>query len=296
MKVARARQEGRTPSLATRLEHAVLDRVVLSKIRAGIGLDRVELCSSSAAPLPPDVGEFFVALGLPFNEVWGMTETTGAATTSTPEEWRLGKVGFPLPGIELKIADSDGEVLVRGPICVPGYLNLPDATADLIDDDGWLHTGDVGELDDDGYLKLVDRKKELIITAGGKNLSPANIEALLKEHPLVGQALAYGDGKPYVTALLVLDGEVAPGWAAQRGIEQTDLAALAQDPTVRAELETAVEKANGHLARVEQVKKFAVLPVEWTPDSEELTPTLKLRRRVVHERYRDEIESLYVAS
>jgi long-chain acyl-CoA synthetase len=182
---------------------------------------------------------------------------------------------------------------VRGPVNTPGYFRQPEATAELIDGEGWLHTGDVGELDADGYLKIVDRKKELIITSGGKNLSPANIEGLLKEHPLIGQALVYGDDRPHVVALIVLDHEVAPGWAARSGLGGADLAQLAADERVRREIQLAVDAANQRLAKIEQVKRFEVLPVEWTAESEELTPTLKLRRRIIHAKYAERIDALY---
>ncbi|MGH3441440.1 MAG: AMP-dependent synthetase/ligase [Nitriliruptorales bacterium] len=291
--VVKLQQRGKQPSLLLRAEHALLDRLVLSKIRHGIGMDRCEFAVTSTAPLPPDVALFFAAIGLPLIEIWGMTELTGAATCNPKDAIRLGTVGTALPGVEVEIAEEDGEILVRGPIVTPGYWNRPEATAELIDEDGWLHTGDVGEIDADGYIKIVDRKKELIITAGGKNLSPANIEALLKEHPLVSQALAFGDQKPFVVALLVLDGEVAPTWAQQRGIDVADVAALADDPRVLEEIGRAVDRANEKLARVEQVKKWKLLPTEWTAESEELTPTMKLKRRVVHDRYHDEIEALY---
>jgi long-chain acyl-CoA synthetase len=188
---------------------------------------------------------------------------------------------------------GDGEILTRGPILTPGYLNRPDLTADLIDSDGWLHTGDIGSLDADGFLTVLDRKKELIITAGGENISPAAIENLLVAHPLIGQALAYGDRRPYVVALLALDGEVAPGWAKARGIEAGSLAQLAAAPAVQEAVAEAVAAANQRLARVQQVKRWQLLPVEWTPESEELTPTLKLKRRVVHAKYSADIDALY---
>ncbi len=289
--VVRREQRGESVPPLLRLKHRVLDRLVLRTIRAGLGLDRCEFTASAAAPLPVDVAEFFAGIGLPLLEVYGMTETTGVATGNRPGRIKIGTVGPALDGVEVSLA-ADGEVIVRGPNNTPGYLGLPDATAELLDDDGWLHTGDIGEFDADGYLKIVDRKKELIITAGGKNLSPANIEALLKEHPLVGQALAYGDKRPYVVALIVLDEEVAPQWARERSLPE-DVAALATHPDVRAEIERAVAAANEHLARVEQVKRFAVLPAEWTAESEELTPTLKLKRRVIHDKYADRIEQLY---
>ena len=291
MDVVRRQQEGRSVPPLLALKHRVLDRVVLSKVRAGLGLDRCEFTASAAAPLPVDVAEFFAGIGLPLLEVYGMTETTGVATGNRPGHIKIGTVGPALDGVEVTLGD-DGEVLVRGPLNTPGYLNRPEATAELLDDDGWLHTGDIGEFDADGYLKIVDRKKELIITAGGKNLSPANIESLLKEHPLVGQALAYGDKRPYVVALVVLDEEVAPVWARERGLPE-DVAVLAEHPDVLAEIEQAVASANAQLARVEQVKRFAVLPAEWTAESEELTPTLKLKRRVIHDKYAAKIEELY---
>jgi long-chain acyl-CoA synthetase len=195
-------------------------------------------------------------------------------------------------GIELRLAE-DGEVLLRGPINTPGYYRDPNGTAELLDADGWLHTGDVGTLDEDGYLRIVDRKKELIITAGGKNVSPANIENLLKEHPLIGQAIAFGDRRPYLVALLVLDAEVAPRWAEQHGIRDTGLAPLAQDTLVRKEIQQAVDAVNERLSRPEQIKRFAVLPAEWTAESEELTPTMKLKRRLIHDKYAAEIDDLY---
>jgi long-chain acyl-CoA synthetase len=186
----------------------------------------------------------------------------------------------------------DGEILTRSPLNTPGYLNLPGQTADLIDAEGWLHTGDIGSVDADGFVSVVDRKKELIITAGGENVSPAAVENLLVAHPLVGQALAYGDRRPYLVALLTLDGGVAPVWAKARGIEGS-LAELAANPEVLAEVGAAVSAANEKLARVQQIKYWELLPVEWTAESEELTPTLKLKRRVVHAKYADVIDSLY---
>jgi long-chain acyl-CoA synthetase len=265
---------------------------VLGPIRALLGLGDAEHVSSAAAPLPPDVAAFFAGLGMKILDVYGMTETTGAFTMNTDAGFRLGTVGRPVPGMEVRIA-ADGEVLTRGPLNTPGYLNQPELTAGLIDPDGWLHTGDIGRLDADGFLSVVDRKKELIITAGGENVPPAAIENLLVSHPLVGQALAYGDRRPYVIALLTLDGEVAPAWARARGIDAGSLAALAEHPAVLAAVGEAVAAANQQLARVQQVKRWRLLPVEWTAESEELTPTLKLKRRVVHAKYADDIDTLY---
>jgi len=292
LEVVRRTQRGERVPVGLRARHAVLERLVLAKIRQAIGLDRCSFASSAASPLAVDVAEFFAALGLPLVEVYGMTETTGVATGNRPGKVKIGTVGPPLAGVEVRLAD-DGEVLVRGPVNTLGYFRQPEATAELIDSEGWLHTGDVGELDDDGYLKIVDRKKELIITSSGKNLSPANIEGLLKEHPLIGQVLVYGDDRPYVVALIVLDHELAPGWAARNGLAGDDLAALAAHEQVLAEVQLAVEAANQRLARIEQVKRFEILPVEWTAESEELTPTLKVRRRIVHAKYAERIEALY---
>ncbi len=286
------REYGGTVSPELAAKFAAMDEAVLSKIRALLGLDRVVHAMSAAAPLPIEVARFFSGLGIAILDVYGMTETTGAATANTNDSFKLGTVGRPFPGVEMKLAE-DGEILFRASTCTPGYLNRPEATAELLDADGWLATGDIGEVDEDGFLRVVDRKKEIIITAGGENIAPSMIENLLKEHPLVGQALAYGDKRPYVVALITLDGEVAPVWAATRGIEGGDLAALAAHPLVREEIEKAVADANSRLARVQQVKKFALLTSEWTAESEELTPTLKLKRKVVHGKYGAEIESLY---
>jgi long-chain acyl-CoA synthetase len=285
-------QYGRTTPPELAKEFAEAEEQTLGPIRALLGLGEAQVLSSAAAPLPPEVARFFAGLGMKILDIYGMTETAGAVTANTPEAFRLGTVGRPFPGMEVRIA-GDGEILTRGPILTPGYLNRPDLTADLIDSDGWLHTGDIGSLDADGFLSVVDRKKELIITAGGENISPAAIENLLVAHPLIGQALAYGDRRPYVVALLALDGEVAPGWAKARGIEAGSLAQLAAAPAVQEAVAEAVAAANQHLARVQQVKRWQLLPVEWTPESEELTPTLKLKRRVVHAKYSADIDALY---
>jgi long-chain acyl-CoA synthetase len=292
LEVVRRRQRGQAVPLGLRARHAVLDALVLAKIRKAIGLDRCTFASSAASPLAVDVAEFFAALGLPLVEVYGMTETTGVATGNPPDRIKIGTVGPAIAGVEVRLAD-DGEVLVRGPVNTPGYFKQEEATAALIDEDGWLHTGDVGQLDADGYLRIVDRKKELIITSSGKNVSPANIEGLLKEHPLVGQALAYGDNRPYVVALVVLDHEMVPAWAARNDVAATALAELAAHEQVLQEVQRAVDAANQRLARAEQVKRFEVLPVEWTAESEELTPTLKLRRRIIHAKYAERIDALY---
>jgi long-chain acyl-CoA synthetase len=292
LEVVHRRQAGQPVPLGLRVRHKLLDALVLARIRKAIGLDRCTYASSAASPLAVDVAEFFAAIGLPLVEVYGMTETSAVVTGNPPGRIKIGTVGPPIAGIELRLAD-DGEVLVRGPVNTPGYFRQEEATRELIDQDGWLHTGDVGELDEDGYLRIVDRKKELIITSSGKNVSPANIESLLKEHPLVGQALAYGDNRPYVVALVVLDHEMLPAWAARSGLAGTDVGQLAADDKVLEAVQQAVDAANQRLARAEQVKRFELLPVEWTAESEELTPTLKLRRRIIHAKYAERIEALY---
>jgi long-chain acyl-CoA synthetase len=237
---------------------------------------------------------FFLELGLPMSEIYGMSECSGPMTWE-PFDVHPGTVGPPIPGCEVKLLD-DGEVCCRGGNVFAGYLKDPERTAEVLDDEGWLHSGDIGVFDDAGYLKIVDRKKELIITAGGKNISPANIEAALKSFPLVGQACVIGDRRPYVTALIVLDPEVAPAFAASRGIEAPSMASLAAHPDIRAEVERAVTEANKRFSSVEQVKRFAVLADEWMPDSEELTPTMKLKRRGVLTKYAEDIEALYSSS
>jgi long-chain acyl-CoA synthetase len=285
-------QVGHTTSPELQARFEAVEAAVLRPIRAMLGLDRVIWAGSASAPMPLDVARFFAGLGLPIYDIWGMTETCGGATACGPGAFKLGTVGRAYPGIEIRIAD-DGEVLARGPIMTVGYHQRPEATADLIDGEGWLHTGDIGAIDDDGFLSIVDRKKELIITSAGKNIAPSNIESYLKESPIVGHALAFGDNRPYVVAVLTLDGEVAPVIAQMGGIEFTDLADLAAKPEILAMAQDAVDRANARLSRPEQIKSFELLPVEWTAESEELTPTLKLKRRVVHAKYADVIDRLY---
>jgi long-chain acyl-CoA synthetase len=287
-----SRQFGRTTSDQLAAEFARADETVLRPIRGLLGLDQAEVVVSAAAPLPPDVGAFFAGLGLAILDVYGMTETTGAFTSNTPAAFKLGTVGQPVTGIEVMIAD-DGEILTRGPLNSPGYLNLPEQTAGLLDAGGWLHTGDIGSIDSDGFVSVVDRKKELIITSGGENISPAAIENLLVANPLIGQALSFGDRRKFIVALLTLDGEVAPAWAKARGIEASSLAELAENPVVIAAVAQAVAAANEQLARVQQVKRWRLLPVEWTSETQELTPTFKLKRRVIHYKYADVIDALY---
>ncbi|MBV8235414.1 MAG: long-chain fatty acid--CoA ligase [Acidimicrobiia bacterium] len=263
----------------------------LAPLREMIGLDECKVAFSGAAPIPLEVFMFFLKLGLPMSEIYGMSEACGPMTWE-PFDVHPGTVGPPIPGCEVTLLD-DGEVCCRGGNVFLGYLKDPARTAEVLDEEGWLHSGDIGVFDDSGYLKIVDRKKELIITAGGKNISPANIEAALKSFPLIGQACVIGDARPYVSALIVLDTDVAPAWAASRGIEAATMADLARHPDVRVEVERGVAEANARFSQVERVKRFSVLTEEWLPDSEELTPTMKLKRRGVLTKYAEEIEALY---
>ena len=263
-------------------EHARADELVLSKMRGRLGLADVESVNVGAAPTPREVIEFFHAIGVPLAELWGMSETCGYGTCNPPDRIKIGTVGPVSPGAEIQLAD-DGEVLMRGPMVMTGYRNQEAQTREAIDSEGWLHTGDVGEFDDDGYLRIVDRKKELIINAAGKNMSPANIEAKVKaSSPVIGQAVAIGDMRPYNVALITLDPDVAPAFVEQNG-----------EDAVLAEVERGVAAANEQLARVEQIKRFKVLPVEWEPGGEELTPTMKLKRKPIAQKYAAEIEALY---
>ncbi|HET8956051.1 MAG TPA: AMP-dependent synthetase/ligase [Solirubrobacterales bacterium] len=274
-------------------EHALAEERVLSELRQRVGLDQLLIANVGAAPTPRETIEFFLAMGVPLAELWGLSETTGVGSCNLPGAIRLGTVGPAAPGVELKLAE-DGEVLMRGGTVMAGYRNDPEKTAEAIDSEGWLHTGDVGEFDEDGYLRIIDRKKELIINAAGKNMSPANIEAKIKAaSPLIGQVCAVGDNRPYNVALIVLDADVAPVFAQQHGIEETSLEKLAEEPAIRAEIEAAVGRGNAGLSRVEQVKRFALVPGEWSPGGDELTPTMKLKRRPIERKYEEEIEGLY---
>ncbi|HKW73808.1 MAG TPA: long-chain fatty acid--CoA ligase [Candidatus Dormibacteraeota bacterium] len=288
VKAQQAREEP-SPELLAMAERA---RPVWMAIRSKVGLQELEYGITGAAPINPAVIEFFQALDINLWEGWGMTESTVGATYNPHGRVKNGTVGIADPGVEMKIAD-DGEVLLRGGNLMRGYYKDPEKTAETIDSEGWLHTGDVGTIDSEGYLRIIDRKKELIITSGGKNISPANLEALLKQHPLVGQAAVIGDRRAYVSALIVLDQDAAPQWARKAGIAFTSLAELAEHPAVRAEIQKAVDETNRHVSHVEGVKRFTILPVEWTAESAELTPTLKLKRRVITEKYAQEIEDMY---
>ncbi|MQA61242.1 MAG: AMP-binding protein [Actinophytocola sp.] len=235
--------------------------------------------------------DYFRQVGVPLSEAYGLSETSGVVFVETASV-KVGSIGRPTPGCEVRILD-DGEICCRGGNVFPGYYRDPERTAEVLDADGWFRTGDVGAVDDEGYLRLLDRKKELIITAGGKNISPANIEAALKQIPLIGQACVIGDSRPYLTALLVLDPASCTTWAQENGCEDLTMADLAQHPAVAGVVEAGLDEVNSRLSQVEQIKKLRLLATEWLPDSECLTPTMKLKRRGVHARYAAEIDALY---
>ncbi|WP_067986992.1 fatty acid--CoA ligase FadD11 [Nocardia caishijiensis] len=272
---------------------AKADELVLSTLRKRLGLDRLRFALSGAAPIPPRTLGFFAGLGVPISEIWGMSELSCICSVSHPRDARLGTVGRLLAGMESRIAD-DGELLVKGPLVMKGYRGEPDKTAEAVDADGWLSTGDVVTMDSDGYLRIVDRKKELIINASGKNMSPTTIEHAIKAAtPMIGAMATIGDGRPYITALIVLDGESAEHHAARHNLPDASAATLAANPAIRQEIAAGVAAGNATLSRVEQVKRFRILPVSWEPGGDEVTLTMKLKRNVVAEKYATEIAELY---
>ena len=281
---------GRRPGPLLRLEHALADRIVLRRIRELFG-GRLRLAVSGAAPINPDILRFYDAAGIPVVEGWGMTETSTAATISTEDAFKIGTVGRPFPGCEIRIA-HDGEVLVKGPNVFQGYYKSPEATAEALVD-GWLRTGDIGELDSDGYLRITGRKKDIIITAGGKNITPANIEAEIKQSPLVSQCVVVGDRRPYLVALVTLDAEEVAKLGAEDPRVGSEPGAWPGGERLRAMTAEHIDRVNARLARVEQVKRFAILPQDLSQEAGELTPTLKVKRNVVVERYGDVVERLY---
>jgi long-chain acyl-CoA synthetase len=264
---------------------------ITGMIRQRVGLDAVQIASTGAAPIAAEILEWFHAVGVPVLEVYGQSEDTGPTSWNRPGAAKIGTVGPPVPGVEVRLA-ADGELLVRGGNVTAGYYKEPQLTAETFDAEGWLHSGDVAAIDADGFIKIVDRKKEIIITAGGKNIAPSNIENMLKQKPLIGQACIIGDRRPFVSALVVLDGESLVPWAQQRQLP-ADLVALASHPAVLAEIQGYVDEINRRLNNVERIKKFTILPSEWTADSGELTPTLKMKRKVVNQRYAEAIEKMY---
>jgi long-subunit acyl-CoA synthetase (AMP-forming) len=275
---------------------AEADRELFAGLRTMLGLDEAVSVNAGAAPTPREVLVFFHAIGIPLAELWGMSETCGAGCCNPPDRVKIGTVGPAAPGVELKLAD-DGELLMRSEVVMTGYRNAPEKTAEALDADGWLHTGDVAQIDDDGYVRIVDRKKEIIINAAGKNMSPANIESTVKgASPLVGQVCVIGDRRAFNSALIVLDADFAPAWAAQNGIEAAGLDELARDERVRAAVQRSVDQANDRLARVERIRRFTLVEGDWAPGGDELTPTLKLKRRPIAQKYEAAIEAMYAPS
>jgi long-chain acyl-CoA synthetase len=274
-----------------RLPLAAADRLVFRQVREALG-GRLQFAVTGGAPLDLEILRFFFAAGIYLLEGWGLTETGGAFTVNTLEHYRLGTTGRPFPGHEVRIA-ADGEILIHGPCVFPCYHNNPAATAEAIDAEGWFHTGDIGTLDEDGYLRIVDRKKDLIVTAGGKKIAPQRVEALLKTIPLVSEACVYGDRKPYLVALLTLDRAALRAWAEKSGMRYANLAEVYTSPRLRTLLDAGVARVNAQLASFETVKHYDVLAEDFTVENGLLTPSLKIRRRYISERYRDPFEALY---
>ena len=290
---ARTESGGRRLGVLHGIRYALADRLVLSKVRAQLGMDQVRLAVTGAAPIPPEVHEFILGLGLPLCEGWGMSECTAGVTVNRPDRIKIGSVGTPFPGAQIRLA-HDGEVLARGPMVMRGYRKDPATTAETIDADGWLHTGDIGSIDADGYLSIIDRKKELIINAAGKNMSPTNIENTIAANcPLVGIVVAIGDARQYNTALICLDPDAAAAFADKHGLDDLSAADLVGSALIRQTVDAGVNAANAKLSRVEQIKKFTILPETWEPCSEYLTPTNKLKRKPIATRYADVIDQMY---
>jgi long-chain acyl-CoA synthetase len=291
--VSRLEAEGRDVPAGVRAKHRLADRLVFSKVREPLG-GRLRMPGSGGAPLSKEIIEFFDAVGIRITEGYGLTECTTACSTNRPDSYRFGSVGQPLPGFEVRIAE-DGEIQLRSETVFQGYYKDPEATAAVLDEDGWLSTGDIGHLDEDGFLFITDRKKDILVTAGGKNVAPQNIENELKNSRYVSQALVVGDARPFVSALVTLDAAEIGRWAAEQGIEG-EAAALARDGRVRELVQGIVDEVNRDRSRFEQIKRFAILPRDFTMEEGEITPTLKLRRRAVQEHFADEIETLYAAT
>jgi long-chain acyl-CoA synthetase len=290
-KVLDYRLDGSEPPGALLLAQRVADRLVFAKLRARLG-GRMRFAVSGGAPLNPDICRFFLAAGLPILEGYGLTETSPVITVNRMEKIKPGTVGPPIPGVEVKIAE-DGEILTRGPHVMKGYYNKQEATAEAIDADGWFHTGDIGEIDADGYLRITDRKKDLIVTAGGKNIAPQPIEALLKTSTFLSNAVMIGDRRPYPVMLLVPNFPALTAWANSTGIKESDQALLVARPEVRDKLEREARKLLRDLAQFETPKKFLILPAEFSIATGELTPKLSVRRKVISAKWQDEIEALY---
>jgi long-chain acyl-CoA synthetase len=291
--VARRRLAGREMGVGLTLKHRIADRLVLAKVRGALG-GRMRAVFCGGAAVPMYVHEFFQAIGVPVQEAWGLTETSPIITMNgpSPDTLQLGSVGRPLPSYEMRVAD-DGELLARGPSVFRGYWKKPEQTAEVFDDEGFFHTGDIGTIDGEGFVFITDRKKDLIVTAGGKNIAPQPVESRLKQSVLAENAVLIGDGRPFVVALLAPDPEGVAAWAGEHGMDASNLAAVLAHPDLEARYAGVVEDVNAGLARFEQIKDFRVLPRAFTVDGGELTPTMKVKRRVVAAAYADLIESMY---
>jgi long-chain acyl-CoA synthetase len=284
-----AQQDG-AAGLWLKAKHGLFDKLVYSRLRSRLG-GKVQYAVSGGAPLGERLGHFFNGAGITVLEGYGLTETTAPSTVNRPDALRIGTVGQPLPGVTVRIAE-DGEVMIRGHNVLRGYWNNPEATAEALRD-GWLHTGDLGELDDDGFLRITGRKKEILVTAGGKNVAPSVLEDRIRAHALVSQALVVGDGKPFIGALITLDAEMLPTWAANRGKPGLTVEQAVDDAEVHAELQRAVDDANAAVSKAESIRKFRILLVDFTEESGHLTPSLKLKRNVVMKDFGDQVEELY---
>ena len=286
-----SRMQGKRASVVSRLQHAVADRLVLAKVREAFG-GRIIFCASGAAPLNPKICEFFVSCGVPLIEGFGLTENTGLSNANRIDRIRAGTVGPVVSGVEMKLA-PDGEVLFSGGNVMAGYFKDPQATAKAIDEDGWLRSGDIGTIDEDGYLEITDRKKDLIVTAGGKNVAPQRIEKFLRESRFISQAVAYGDRRKFISALITLDADNVRRWAAERGLELGGRVDLAGHPAVLELIEREIAERNRELASFESVKKFRILPRDLSIETGELTPTLKPKRKVIYGKYGDLLDEMY---
>jgi len=285
-------QDSGGPSILLRVKHLVFDKLVYSKLRAALG-GKVMYAVSGGAPLGERLGHFFRGVGVTILEGYGLTETTGASTINRPDKVKIGTVGKPIPGAGVRIAD-DGEVMISGGQIFQGYWNNEAATAEAIEPDGWFHSGDIGELDSDGYLRITGRKNELIVTAGGKNVAPAVLEDRLRSHFLISQCMVVGDQKPYIAALITLDPESLAAWAGLNGLPETiTIAEAAGNDAIRAEIDAAVESANKAVSNAEAIKRYHILERDWTEEGGQLTPSLKLKRNVVMAEFADEVVRLY---
>ena len=283
-----AELEGRSgPALA-----GLLDKVVLSKVREQLGMDELDFAITAAAPISADLLKFFLTIGVPLYEIYGMSENTGPATLTSPGNVKLGSVGKPFPGVEVKTGD-DGELMIKGGVVAKGYYKLDQESREAFGEDGWLHTGDLARIDEEGFVWIVGRKKEIIITAAGKNIAPAKLETTLGNHPIISKACMIGDQRKFLSVIIALDPEEAPAWAEAHGIAYSDLASFSEEPEVQEEIARAVAEANESVARVEQIKKWTIVSDEWSPESGEVTPSLKLKRRVVLDKYADQIDAMY---